>query len=64
MIDINSYRLRIGCFQQPGQRKLKNKFEVRKEADFSFFRRLLYFLLLLSIFSFMSTTSNLKRKDQ
>ena len=62
MIDINMYRQKIGNFQQPGQRKIVQKYEMKRKVSDIFSVRLLHLALLLVTFSSFWQSSSISEK--
>ena len=59
MIDINLYRQRIGNFHQPGQRKIVQKYEVKRNYGGSLSWRLLHLFLFIIVSSSLCGSSSI-----
>ena len=63
-IDINLYRQRIGNFHQPGQRKIVQKYEVKRNHGSSLSWRLLHLFFILVLSSLCGSSSISENRNQ
>ena len=51
MVDINMYRLKIGCFKQPAQRRFRIDLETTRNSTLNINRRLILIILYTLVIS-------------